>query len=84
MFATAVVLAGLRWRQDWQLFLIACVAFGLGALGWWGAAPPVAPVAGLARRGDGRGSYSALLTGFYVDNGRNCHCGTSYRIGVCG
>jgi len=68
VFATATVLAGLRWRQDWHLFLIATVAFGLGATGW------------LARRrrwhrwllwhGIGMaGSYIALLTGFYVDNG---------------
>jgi hypothetical protein len=68
VFATAAVLAGLRWRQDWHLFLIACVAFGLAATGW------------MARRrrrhrwmlihGSGMaGSYIALLTGFYVDNG---------------
>src|SRR2546427_2209617 len=68
VFSTATVLAGLRWRQDWHLFLIACVAFGLGATGW------------MARRrrwrrwmlihGTGMaGSFIALLTGFYVDNG---------------
>lgn len=68
VFATATILAGLRWRQDWHLFIIACVAFGLGTTGW------------MARRrrwhrwlfvhGTGMaGSYIALLTGFYVDNG---------------
>jgi hypothetical protein len=68
VFGTATVLAGLRWRADRYLFVIACVAFGLGAAGW------------LARRrrwhrwltwhGIGMaGSYMALLTGFYVDNG---------------
>src|SRR5256885_9406958 len=68
VFATATVLAGLRWRQDRHLFLIACVAFGLGTTGW------------MARRrrwhrwmlihGSAMaGSYIALLTGFYVDNG---------------
>jgi len=68
LFATATVLAVLRWSHDWHLFLIGCVAFGLGAAGWWirrhrwrnwlrwhGMAMP--------------GSYMALLTGFYVDNG---------------
>jgi len=68
VFATATVLAVLRWSHDWHLFLIACLAFGLGVTGWW------------ARRhrwhrwlllhGIGMaGSYIALLTGFYVDNG---------------
>jgi hypothetical protein len=68
VFVTATVLAGLRWAQDWYLFLIAAVAFALGAVGW------------IARRrrwrrwlrwhGSGMaGSYLALLTGFYVDNG---------------
>jgi hypothetical protein len=68
VFATATVLAGLRWRHDAHLFAIATVAFGLALFGWrarrrhnpgwvrWHAA------------GMG-GSYIALLTGFYVDNG---------------
>ena len=68
VFTTATVLAALRWRQDWHLFLIACVAFALGATGWtarrrrrnrWTL------VHGAAMAG----SYIALLTGFYVDNG---------------
>src|SRR3954447_8589218 len=35
VFITASVMAALRWRHDWHLFLIATVAFGLAALGWW-------------------------------------------------
>src|SRR5436190_6643709 len=35
VFATATVLAVLRWSHDGHLFLIGCVAFGLGAAGWW-------------------------------------------------
>src|SRR4051812_15755011 len=68
VFATASVLAGLRWRHDWHLFVIACVAFGSAAFGWWAR-----------RRAGGRwmvwhgaamaASYVALFTGFYVDNG---------------
>ncbi|OLB76752.1 MAG: hypothetical protein AUI14_17645 [Actinobacteria bacterium 13_2_20CM_2_71_6] len=68
VFATATVLAVLRWRHDWHLFVIATVAYALGGAGW------------LARRRRIRnwltwhgtamaGSYIALLTGFYVDNG---------------
>jgi hypothetical protein len=68
VFVTATGLAILRWRQDWHLFLIATVAFVLAALGW------------LVRRRQPRrwmfwhgstmaGSYIALFTGFYVDNG---------------
>jgi len=68
VFATASVLAALRWRQDWRLFLIAGVACGLA---WFGRSAR-------RRRRDGwmtwhgsamAGSYAALFTGFYVDNG---------------
>ena len=68
VFVTASVLAVIRWRHDAHLFGIAVVAFGLGLYGW------------RSRRARGRGwerhhavgmggSYIALLTGFYVDNG---------------
>jgi hypothetical protein len=68
VFASAAVMASLRLAQDWHLLLIALVAFAAGSLGY------------LARRRRWRGwlrthllgmsgSYVALLTGFYVDNG---------------
>lgn len=68
VFVTATVMAAIRWREDAHLFAIALVAFTLGLTGW------------RARRrqlpGWFRwhaicmgGSYIALLTGFYVDNG---------------
>jgi hypothetical protein len=66
--ATATVLAIIRWREDAHLFIIAVIAFGLGRYGCrarrrhhpgW---PPHHAI------GMG-GSYIALLTGFYVDNG---------------
>jgi hypothetical protein len=68
VFATATVLAVIRWRQDAPLFGVAVVAFAFGLYGRW------------ARRRGGRrwvrhhgigmgGSFIALLTGFYVDNG---------------
>ncbi|MQA85655.1 MAG: DUF2306 domain-containing protein [Streptosporangiales bacterium] len=68
VFATATVMSVIRWSHNWHLFVIACVAFTLGVGGrlarrrkrrrW------------LARHGSAMaGSYIALLTGFYVDNG---------------
>ena len=70
VFASATVMAVPRLAQDWHLLLIAVVAFTAGSLGF------------LARRHRWRGwlrvhllgmsgSYIALLTGFYVDNGPN-------------
>jgi len=68
VFATAAVMAVLRWRHDRYLFLIGSVAFGLAVLGrrarrrrpagwmnWHGAAMG--------------GSLTASFTGFYIDNG---------------
>jgi uncharacterized membrane protein HdeD (DUF308 family) len=67
VFATATVLAAMRWQQDYYLFLIGAVAFAAATIGY------------LHRRrhrpGDtghivGMGaSYVAMLTAFYVDNG---------------
>jgi hypothetical protein len=66
--ATATVMATIRWREDAHLFAIALIAFSLGLYGYrarrrhrsgW---PPHHAI------GMG-GSYIALLTGFYVDNG---------------
>jgi hypothetical protein len=67
VFATATVLAAMRWRQDYYLFLIGAVSFTAATIGY------------LHRRrhrpGDtghivGMGTaYVAMLTAFYVDNG---------------
>ena len=68
VFATATVLAALRWSHDRHLFLIAAITFGLATLGrrirrrlrpGWRARHGCAMA----------GSYVGLLTGFYVDNG---------------
>ena len=65
---TATIMAVIRWDQDAHLFAIAVLAFGLGLYGYrarrahrrgW----PLHHAMGLG------GSYIALLTGFYVDNG---------------
>ena len=68
IFATATIMAAIRLHEDAHLFAIAAIAFSLGLYGYrarrrhrpgW---PP--------RHAIGMGgSYIALLTGFYVDNG---------------
>ena len=68
VFVTATVMAALRWHHDWHLFVIATVAFGLAALGLW--ARRRRPRRWMAWHGSAMaGSYIALFTGFYVDNG---------------
>src|SRR5207247_2485493 len=68
VFATAAVLATLRWRQLWHLSLIATVAGGLAMAGWW--VRRTRPRRWMAWHGSAMsGSYIALFTGFYVDNG---------------
>jgi len=68
VFVTATVMAALRWRQDRHLFVIASVAFGLAALGFW--ARRRRPRRWMVWHGSAMaGSYVALFTGFYVDNG---------------
>lgn len=68
VFTTAAVMAVLRWRQDWHLFVIATAAVGLALTGWQirRRRPPHWLVWHAATMA---GSYTALFTGFYVDNG---------------
>jgi hypothetical protein len=67
VFATATVLAAMRWRQDYYLFIIGAVAFAAATIGYQHRRRH--------RPGDtghivGMGaSYVAMLTAFYVDNG---------------
>ncbi|MDQ0462343.1 putative membrane protein [Caulobacter ginsengisoli] len=68
--ASAAALAAVRWREDYQLFILACLAFAAAWLGrrarrlaWPGW--PRWHIAGMGW------SYILLLTAFYVDNGRN-------------
>jgi hypothetical protein len=68
MFVTATVMATIRWRQDAHLFGIAVVAGGLAAVGWY-ARPTRWPTRFRWHAVGMGGSYIALLTGFYVDNG---------------
>ena len=67
VFATATVLAAMRWRQDYYLFIIGAIAFTAATIGYQHRRRH--------RPGDtghivGMGSaYVAMLTAFYVDNG---------------
>jgi cytochrome bd-type quinol oxidase subunit 2 len=68
VFATATCMAIMRWRQDYHLFLIGAVAFACAATGVW-ARRRQWPGDGVHITGMGA-SYVAMLTAFYVDNGR--------------
>lgn len=68
VFATATAMAIMRWREDYHLFVIGAVAFGAALTGfvarrrrWPGDAVHILGMGG---------SYIALLTAFYVDNGK--------------
>ena len=69
VFATATGLAVMRWRQDYRLFLIGVAAFAFALTGvlarrrhWPGDTAHITAMGG---------SYVAMLTAFYVDNGKH-------------
>ena len=68
VFLTAASLAFMRWAEDYILFLLGALAFGLAALGrlavnrFWGLRFHAVFMGS---------SYIVLLTAFYVDNGKN-------------
>jgi len=67
VFATATILAAMRWRQDYQLFLIGAVAFTAATVGYQHRRRHRPGDTGhIAGMGAG---YIAMLTAFYVDNG---------------
>jgi len=67
VFATAIALGVIRWRQDYYLLIIGAVAFSASTIGYQHRRRH--------RPGDtghilGMGTgYAAMLTAFYVDNG---------------
>lgn len=67
VFATATVLAAMRWRQDYHLFIIGAVAFTAATAGVWHRRRhrpgDTGHIAGMGI------AYVAMLTAFYVDNG---------------
>src|SRR5262252_3193459 len=67
VFATATVLAAMRWRQDYYLLIIGAVAFTAATIGYQHRrrhrAGDTGHIAGMGI------AYVAMLTAFYVDNG---------------
>jgi hypothetical protein len=67
VFATAAVLAAMRWRQDYYLLIIGAVAFTAATAGYQHRRRhrpgDTGHVAGMGT------AYVAMLTAFYVDNG---------------
>jgi uncharacterized membrane protein len=69
VFATATTMAAMRWTEDYHLFVIGSIAMIAASVGYLHRR--------LRRPGDAAhingmaGSYIALLTAFYVDNGKN-------------
>jgi hypothetical protein len=67
VFVTATVLAALRWRQDYYLFIIGAVAVTAATIGYQHRRRhrpgDTGHIAGMGI------AYVAMLTAFYVDNG---------------
>jgi hypothetical protein len=67
VFATATILAAMRWRQDYYLFIIGAVAFSAATTGYQHRRRrrpgDTGHIAGMGA------AYVAMLTAFYVDNG---------------
>jgi len=67
VFATATILAAMRWRQDYYLFLIGAAAFTTATIGYQHRRRhqpgDTGHIAGMGI------AYVAMLTAFYVDNG---------------
>lgn len=67
VFATAIILAAMRWRQDYYLFIIGAVAFTAATIGVQHRRRhrpgDTGHIAGMGT------AYVAMLTAFYVDNG---------------
>ena len=67
VFATATILAAMRWREDWDLLLLGTLAFITATIGFlhrrWHRPGDAAHIVGMGV------SFSVMLTAFYVDNG---------------
>ena len=69
VFATMAVMVVIRWPENGHLLVIGCVAFTAGLVGYLDRRRrPRRDLVHIAAMGV---CYVALLTGFYVDNGRH-------------
>lgn len=63
VFITAVVLAAMRWRQDYYLSILGAAAFTAATIGYRHRFGDLGHIIGMG------GAYIVMLTAFYVDNG---------------
>lgn len=67
VFVTAAVLAAMRWRQDYHLFILGAIAFTAATIGYQHRRRhrpgDTGHIAGMGA------AYTVMLTAFYVDNG---------------
>jgi len=67
VFITATILAAMRWRQDYQLFILGTIAFAAATIGYQHRRRhrpgDTGHIAGMGA------AYVVMLTAFYVDNG---------------
>jgi hypothetical protein len=70
VFCTSVALAGMRWSDDYYLFILGAVAFAAAVIGRAARRQRWRTAIDLHIVGMGL-SYVAMLTAFYVDNGKN-------------
>lgn len=67
VFITATILAAMRWRQDYHLFILGTIAFTAATIGYQHRRRhrpgDTGHIAGMGA------AYIAMLTAFYVDNG---------------
>jgi hypothetical protein len=70
VFATATVLAAVRWTEDYHLFILGALSFGAASLGRTARRQGWRNWVKLHIAGMGL-SYVFLITAFYVDNGHS-------------
>lgn len=70
VFATATVLAAVRWTEDYHLFILGALSFGAASLGRTARRQRWRSWVKLHITGMGL-SYVLLVTAFYVDNGHS-------------
>ena len=70
VFATMSALSFMRWAENYRLFLLGALAFGCACLGRTAARRRWRQWPRLHLTGMGA-SYVAMLTAFYIDNGKN-------------